>query len=103
VSTFASLHSSRNQIPLTFDSTSELIKDWSKHTTLFLVEILGLMLQVGIGEKGDNLSASVGVQLREIDKIGCRQNGRVAESRAKQSEIFPFFSFGHLWSPAEHP
>jgi hypothetical protein len=49
------------------------------------------MLQVGIGEKGGNLSASVEVQLLEIDKIGCRQNGRVAEPKAKQSEIFPSF------------
>lgn len=49
------------------------------------------MLQVGIGEKGDNLSASVEVQLLEIDKIGCRQNGRVAEPKAKQSENFPSF------------
>lgn len=48
------------------------------------------MLQIGIGEKDDNLSASVEVQLLEIDKIGCRQNGRAAVSRAKQSEIFPF-------------
>lgn len=48
------------------------------------------MLQIGIGEKGNSLSASVGVQLFEIDKIGCRQNGRVAGFQAKQSEIFPF-------------
>lgn len=70
---------------------SELIEDWSKHTTLFHVAILGLMLQIGIGEKGNSLSASVEVQLFEIDKIGCRQNGRVAGSEAKQSEIFPSF------------
>lgn len=49
------------------------------------------MLQIGIGEKGNSLSASVEVQLVEIDKIGCRQNGRVAEFKAKQSEIFPSF------------
>lgn len=49
------------------------------------------MLQIGMGEKGNSLSASVEVQLLEIDKVGCRQNGRVAESKAKQSEIFPSF------------
>lgn len=49
------------------------------------------MLQIGIGENGNSLSASVEVQFLEIDEIGCRQNGRFAGSKANQSEIFPSF------------
>lgn len=41
MSTFASLHSGRDQITLTLDSTSELIEEWSKHTTLFARRDLG--------------------------------------------------------------